>query len=241
MSAPLLAARHVARAYGPVHALRDASLTARRGEVLALIGPSGAGKSTLLRLLHGLEGADAGEVHLDGAPLPAKGPARLAAVRRLALVQQKPGFLQGSARENVAFPLRARGTPRAEALARADALLARFGLTARAHAPARHLSGGEAQRAALARALIARPDGLLLDEFTNQLDPDNEEAAERAVLAERARGAAVVVVTHRVAQVRRLADRVAFLHEGRVMEEGPARDVLEAPRDPLLARFLSRA
>lgn len=236
-----IAARGVVVRYGDLRALDGADVAARAGEVLALLGPSGAGKSTLLRVLHLLEAPESGEVLVDGSPAPRDAAGRLAALRRMALVQQRPGFLRASALDNVAFPLLARGVPRREARERAREALAAMGLDARAAEHALLLSGGEAQRVGMARALVARPDVLFLDEFTNQLDPENEDRLEAVARAERDRGAAVVLVTHSVAQARRLADRVAFLDRGRVVEEGPAARVLSAPTHPLVARFVARA
>lgn len=233
----LLEARSLARRYTNVEALRGADLHVQGGEVLAVVGASGAGKSTLLRLLHLLEAPDAGEVLLDGAAPAPDGAAWRAAVRRFGLVQQRPGLLRQRAVDNVAFPLRAREVPRAAALASADAWLARLGLAARRDAWPHELSGGEAQRVALARALAPRPDALLFDEATNQLDPASVALVEGVLREERARGCAIVLVTHNLAQVRRIADRVAFLHEGRVAEEGPA-PLLDAPATPAFRAFV---
>lgn len=235
-----LEARSVARRYRGVRALDGASLAVDAGEVVAVLGASGSGKSTLVRLLHLLEAPDAGDVLVDGARAPAGGPARLALVRRFGFVQQRPGLLRLRAWENVAFPLRARGASRSAARAEALAWLARLGVASRAEALPHALSGGEAQRVGLARALAPRPDALLLDEATNQLDPAAARLVEDLVREEARRGVAVLLVTHSVAQAKRLATRVAFLAEGRVAEEGES-SVLDAPRSPALARFVAYA
>lgn len=239
MSAPLLQARGVRVAFGGAEALRGADLAVREGEIVALLGASGSGKSTLVRALHLLLEPDAGAVLLDGQSVPP--PARREAMRRLSLVQQQPGLLRAGALENVAFPLRARGGPKAEARERARAALAEVGLAHKADAPAATLSGGEAQRVAVARALVTRPEALLVDEGTNQLDPASVLLVEGLLRRERDEGRAVVLVTHSVAQARRVADRVAFLEAGRVAEEGPAREVLSAPRTQGLRAFLDAA
>lgn len=232
----VLAARGVSKRYGTLGALDGVDIDVSRGEAVALLGASGSGKSTLLRLLHLIEPPDAGTVLFDGAP-PRDA---LAAIRRMGLVQQKPGLLRMSAWENVAFPLRARGVPRAQARARAVAWLARFGLEQRAEAHASVLSGGEAQRVGLARALAPRPDVLLLDEATNQLDPESARAVEAVLREEAHRGAAVLIVTHSVAQAKRVADRVVFLREGRVVEAGGVA-TLDAPASEAFARFVAYA
>lgn len=236
----ILAAQGVSVRYGDVRALDDATLEARGGETLAILGASGSGKSTLVRALHLLETPSAGRVLVDGAPAPARGAAWLAQARRFGLVQQKPGLLRMRAWENVAYPLRARGVPRPEARRVAHAWLERLGLADRADARAHSLSGGEAQRVGLARALAPRPDALLLDEATNQLDPERARQVEEILREEARRGAAVVIVTHSASQARRLADRVAFLDAGRLVESGPVA-ILDAPRSEPLRRYLAYA
>lgn len=237
MTPPRLSCEGLARRYRDVEALRDVTLDARAGEVLAVLGASGSGKSTLLRLLHLLERPDAGVVRLDGEVVP-EGPRRLAALRRLALVQQRPGLLRMDALRNAAFATRARGVPRSEAEARALAWLERLGLAARARTPAHRLSGGEAQRVALAGALATRSDALLLDEATNQLDPAGVRLVEGILREEAARGCAVVLVTHQVAQARRVADRFVLLEKGIVAEAGDV-SRLDAPQSDALASFLA--
>lgn len=228
----VLTAEHVGRTLGGARVLHDVSVEARRDEILCVLGPSGSGKSTLLRLLHLLDAPDSGRVLVDGAPAPVEGEAWLATVRRFALVQQTPGLLRATAWENVAFPLRARGVAREEARATAMAWLARVGLSARSGARASTLSGGEAQRVALARALTTRPDVLLLDEATNQLDPESTREVEALLREERVRGCAIVLVTHNVRQARRLADRIAFLAPQQPNLYG-TRALLEQPPAPL--------
>ncbi|HEX2021494.1 MAG TPA: ATP-binding cassette domain-containing protein [Candidatus Thermoplasmatota archaeon] len=230
-------ARGVSRRLGRVDALAGVDLAVGPGESVAVLGASGAGKSTLLRALHLLDPPDAGEVLLDGAPAPRSGAARLAAVRRFALVQQRPGLLRASVIDNVAFPLRARGVARAERRSAARERLAQVGLDALADEPAWRLSGGEAQRVALARALATRPEVLLLDEATNQLDPAWTRRVEALLEAERARGCGLVLVTHNVRQARRVAQRHVLMEAGRVVARGPIAD-LDAPRGGPLRAFV---
>lgn len=237
----LLEARGIGRRYGTVDALRDVSMIARRGEATAILGPSGAGKSTLIRILHLLEAPDAGLVRVDGVDAPIDRRERLLVRRRFALVQQRPGFLDGSVRMNVAFPLRARGMARDAAVRDADRRIDDVGLSHRRDAHVATLSGGEAQRAGLARALVTRPDLLLLDEFTNQLDPVNGDLAERLVEDALGAGAAAVFVTHSIGEARRLADHVVFLDQGGIVEAGPALTVLSTPATELVRRFMARA
>jgi tungstate transport system ATP-binding protein len=210
-------------------------LEVRRGEVLGLLGPTGAGKSTLLRLLAGLEPPAAGRLRfgehtLDGAALPV-------AVRRgITLVFQRPLLLAGSVRANVEYGLRLRGRDRhAE---RVSALLDRMKLGQLASRSARTLSGGEAQLVALARALVLQTEVLLLDEPTVSLDPARVALVEEVVReAHQERGATVVWATHNLFQARRVADRVAFLLDGRLVESAPTQQFFNAPRDPRSAAF----
>lgn len=187
----------------------------RPGVASVILGPNGAGKSVLLRVLNGLIAPDAGEARQSGGPIDA------AARRRMALVFQKPVLLRRSVLANLRFVQK---SPQACA-----DLLTRVGLADKAHQPARRLSGGEQQRLALARALANRPEILLLDEPTASLDPASALMIERVIAEERARGAAIILVTHDIAQARRLADDVVFLHRGRVLERAPAADFFAAP------------
>ena len=205
-----------------VEALRGIDLAVARGEFLAIMGPSGSGKSTLLHLLGGLEGASAGDVALDEESLTDLGERAVTLLRRrrIGVVFQFFNLLPTmSAEENVALPLLLDGRPWRECKARAGEALAWVGLADRArHTPDR-LSGGEQQRAALARALVIRPEVLLADEPTGNLD----RAAGALVLDLLRRacdesGQTVVMVTHDPSAAAR-ADRVVFLRDGRVVNE----------------------
>lgn len=188
--------------------------------VTAVMGPNGAGKSLLVRVLHGLIEPTRGHVECGGRPLDA-------AVRaRQAMVFQKAVLLRRSVAANIDFVLSLKG--RADA-ARRDAILEQAGLLAHARQPARLLSGGEQQRLALARALATEPDVLFLDEPTASLDPGSVLRIEGVIRDAADRGIKIVLVTHDIGQARRLARDVAFLHRGRVVERGPAADLLHAP------------
>ena len=189
------------------------------GERLAVLGPNGAGKTTLLRLLAGLDSPAAGSVELDGVPLAAAGRERR---RRIAYATQQPGLLSTTVLRNVELPLRWRGIARDVRRAAALAALERLGADRLAGRKAPTLSGGEAQRVNLARALALEPLLLLLDEPAARLDADARQsffADLEAALADRQ--ATVVHVSHRADEAFRLADRVAALSEGRVVQIGP--------------------
>jgi len=230
--------------------LQDLSLTVKAGEVVALLGPSGSGKSTLLRCINHLDGWDGGQIHVGGHRLGYRpdgqlmSPADLARERaRLGvgmLFQQFNLFAHLTARENVAGPLRwVHGWSDADADRRALELLARVGLAGRADALPRHLSGGQQQRVAIARALAPGPSVLLLDEPTSALDPElvNEvlEVIRRLAVED---GLTMLISTHQLRFAAEVADRVVVLARGRIVESGPAQQVLHAPRHPESARLL---
>jgi tungstate transport system ATP-binding protein len=206
------------------------------GEVLCLVGPTGAGKSTLLRLLAGLERPAAGllrfgDHRLDEQELP------LAQRRRITLVFQRPLLLSGTVQDNVEYGLHLRGE--AHRAVRVREVLDRLRLRPLARRPAQTLSGGETQLVALARALVLEPDVLLLDEPTAHLDPARVALVEDIVSdSHRRRRDTVVWATHNLFQARRVADRVAFLLDGRLIEAAPAEEFFTAPRDPRTAAFV---
>jgi len=217
LAARALAKRFEARGTPAVHALRDASLTVAAGECVVVTGPSGSGKTTLLSLCGALLRPDAGVVRLGGVDLAARSDAELQALRLSAIgfVFQRGLLLaQLSARDNIALVPRAAGVARGEAHRRADRLLERVGLGARAAAYPETLSAGECQRVALARALVMAPRLVLADEPTANLDADNG-ARVAGVLRELVveAGAALVVVTHD-ARLAAIGDRVLVLDDG---------------------------
>ena len=225
MTAPPPAVRlvHATRAYGDgsarVTALADVSLEIARGEWVAIVGPSGSGKSTLLHLVAGIDVATAGEVWVDGRELSKLSDDDLTRHRRdrIGFVFQFFNLLPTlSVRENVALPALLAGRDEKRTLARADLLIEEVGLTARGEARPATLSGGEMQRAAIARALVQEPPLVLADEPTGNLDSRAGEAVlERLQSLTRARGTTVVLVTHsREAAAR--ADRIVEIRDGRI-------------------------
>ena len=211
-------------------------LSIRRGEVFAVVGPNGAGKSTLLRLLAMLETPTSGSLECLGTPVGTARPP-LALRRRVVMVFQRPLLLDSSVRANVAYGLNIRGER--EVGLKVERTLAQVGLSALLDAPARALSGGEAQRAALARALVIEPDVLLLDEPTANLDPYNVGLIEQIIRqTHQARQTTFVIVTHNIFQARRLADRVGLLLNGQLIEVGGCEEFFERPRDARTRAFV---
>ncbi|MFP3464793.1 sulfate/molybdate ABC transporter ATP-binding protein [Leifsonia sp. SIMBA_070] len=208
------------------------------GETLALLGPNGAGKSTVLGMLAGLLRPDTGRATLgDDVLFDLPGVWRPPNRRGVALLAQDALlFPHLSVRSNVAFGPRSGGATRAEAAERADEWMRRTGTTAFADRRPSELSGGQAQRVAIARALAAEPRLLLLDEPLSALDV-GVAADVRGMLADVLAGRTTVLVTHDALDAYLLADRVAVIHDGRVVEDGPTRQVLERPRHPFTAEL----
>jgi tungstate transport system ATP-binding protein len=227
----------VTKRYGGRPVLQVERLHAWADEVLCLVGPTGAGKSTLLRLLAGLEPATTGRLDF-GAHRLDEGTLPLDVQRRVTLVFQRPMLLGGTVKANVEYGLRLRGLARGHR-ARVAAALDRLGLTPLAGRSAHSLSGGETQLVALARALVLEPEVLLLDEPTAHLDPARVALVEAAVGEDQARrGSTVVWATHNLFQVRRVADRVALLLDGCLVEAAATEEFFTSPRDPRAAAFV---
>ncbi|SDW51942.1 tungstate transport system ATP-binding protein [Ruegeria halocynthiae] len=197
-----------------------------------ILGPNGAGKSLLLRCLHGLIHPDRGRVCQNGAALNAGHKTRQA------MVFQSPVLLRRSVAANLDFVLKRRSLPHAERKQRIEALLDEGGLGGKARQPARSLSGGEAQRLAILRALALGPETLFLDEPTSALDPSATQMIERMILRASERGVRIVMVTHDIGQARRLASDIVMMQAGRVVEHGKAMQVLEAPESNESRRYL---
>ncbi len=200
-----------------------------------ILGPNGAGKSLLLRCLHGLIAPDTGTVTQDGAALDR--------AQRLqqAMVFQTPVLLRRSVSGNLAYVLRRQGLPRAARKDRIAALLAEGGLSGKARQPARSLSGGEAQRLAILRAMAMGPDVLFLDEPTSALDPAATQAVERLVLLAANQGTRIVMVTHDIGQARRLGRDIVFMTSGQIAERADANSFFESPATRAARQFLSGA
>ena len=238
----VLEVRGVTKAFGEREVLRGIDLTVREHEAVALIGASGSGKSTLLRCVDLLEEIDDGDVFLDGEPITDPSVEPVSVRRRLGLVFQAYNlFPHMTALENVMLGERhAHGASRAEAEERGRALLARFGLGGREDDRPDNLSGGQQQRIAIARSFAGRPRVLLLDEITSALDPELVGEVLEAVRDLKGEGMTMLIATHEMSFAREVADQVAFLHEGRILEQGSPAQVLEAPQQEETRRFLSR-
>lgn len=237
---PVIELRHVDKHYGDLHVLRDVSLTVGRGEVLVVIGPSGSGKSTLCRTINRLETIDSGEILIEGEPLPQEGRDLARMRAELGMVfQQFNLFAHMTILDNVTLgPREVLGQGREEAERYAMELLERVGVGEQAHKVPAQLSGGQQQRAAIARSLAMRPKAMMFDEPTSALDPEMiNEVLD--VMVELARGGmTMVVVTHEMGFARRVADRVVFMADGQIVEDGSPDEFFDHPKTQRARDFL---
>jgi polar amino acid transport system ATP-binding protein len=232
----------VHKSFGANHVIRGFSAAVLKGEVVCVIGPSGSGKSTILRCINGLEPYDSGAIHIDGTRVDRRDRSILAVRTQVSMVFQRFNlFPHRTALENVTEgPIHVKKEPRQDAVRRGKELLARVGLSDKEDAYPAALSGGQQQRVAIARALAMAPKAILFDEPTSSLDPElvGEVLGVMRALAED--GMTMIVVTHEIAFAREAADRVLFLDQGVIAEQGPAREVLTNPRNPRTQDFLRR-
>ena len=234
----LLQARNLQVKRGGVRVLEVAELDLRVGEVLALMGPNGAGKSSLLLALAGLLTPASGELQFRGAPLQSRAD-RETFRRRMTMVFQDPLLFDATVAENIASGLKLRGVPVSQREPQVAEWAARLGLGGLLHRSAKLLSGGEAQRTALARAFALRPEILFLDEPFSSLDAQARESLLDdlgRLLAET--GTTTVLSTHDQGEAARLAHRLAVMRDGHILQTGGLREVMNHPEDPFVAAFV---
>jgi ABC-type histidine transport system ATPase subunit len=250
---PSIRIADIHKSFGSLAVLRGVSFDVHRGTVVSVIGASGSGKSTLLRCLNYLEPPDSGEVYIDGQPLGSRVDARgnrkprslaeINAMRReLGIVFQQFNLwphmtVLGNVIE---APIRVRKLPRREAVAYGEECLRRVKLIDKAGEYPARLSGGQQQRAAIARALAMRPKAILFDEATSSLDPELTDEVLGVMRELATDGTTMIVVTHEMGFAHEVSDRVIFLHEGLIEEEGHPSTVFGSPRSERLRQFLSK-
>jgi len=241
-AAPVIAFAGVNKHFGDLHVLRDIDLTVSPGEVLVVCGPSGSGKSTLVRCVNGLEAIGTGRLTVLGEALHEPKPD----LRRLRadvgmVFQHFNLYPHLTALGNVTLaPIKVRGMARADAEERAHALLARVGIQEKASQRPGRLSGGQRQRLAIARALAMDPKVMLFDEPTSALDPEMIKEVLDVLGELAADGMTMMVVTHEMGFARRVADRIAFMDNGRIVEENGPEAFFDAPEDERTRSFLSK-
>jgi ABC-type polar amino acid transport system ATPase subunit len=233
----------VHKSFGSNHVLRGIDLEVREREVLTVVGPSGSGKSTLLRCVNLLEPLQSGRIWFEGQEITRSGTDLSAVRQRIGMVfQQFNLFPHLRVLDNLTLAARRiRKQPRAAAEARARELLSRVGLAEKADQHPHQLSGGQQQRVAIARALMMEPSVMLFDEVTSALDPELVGEV-LLVMRDLARdGMTMMVVTHEMQFAREVGDRVIFMDEGRIVEQGNPADVLDRPREERTQKFLRRS
>jgi len=225
--------------YGERAVLQNINLSVGRGDVFALIGPTGAGKTTLLRIMNLLEIPGAGEIYFGGKCIPRSGKQRLEIRRRMSFIHQKPQVFNLSVYDNVACGLRWRGEKKNRIAGKVDQILEMVGLEGYKDRNARTLSGGEAQRVALARSLVLEPEVLLLDEPTANLDPVSTAKIEQLIsYIARKRNTTMIMATHDMSQGQQLADRIGVLLDGILVQTGNATDIFRSPQNEEVAHFV---
>lgn len=238
---PVIELRHVDKHYGALHVLKDINLKIDRGEVLVVIGPSGSGKSTLCRTINRLETIDSGEILIEGEPLPQEGKELARTRAELGMVfQQFNLFAHKTILDNVTLgPIEVLGLSKGEAEKRAMSLLERVGVAEQAKKVPAQLSGGQQQRVAIARSLAMNPKAMLFDEPTSALDPEMiNEVLD--VMTELARGGmTMVVITHEMNFARRVGNRVIFMADGTIVEEGTPDEFFDNPKTQRARDFLN--
>ncbi|WP_428488051.1 amino acid ABC transporter ATP-binding protein [Rhodopila sp.] len=249
-SMPIVRLDHIWKSFGRLGVLTDVSLAVQKGEVVCIIGPSGAGKSTLLRCINHLEGIDDGSIHFEGRPVyryTQAGKVMIDPDKRIEAIRAQIGMVFQSfnlfphltALGNVIeAPVQVLHEPAVQARERGMAVLRKVGLQAKADAYPHQLSGGQQQRVAIARALAMNPKVMLFDEATSALDPELVGEVLRVMRRLASEGMTMVVVTHEMDFARDVADRVVFMDQGAIVEEGPPNVVFTAPRSPRTRQFL---
>jgi polar amino acid transport system ATP-binding protein len=242
VSGSKLELRGVEKAFEGKAVLGGVDLAVAPHEVVCLIGSSGSGKSTLLKCVNLLVPIEAGSIFLDGEEITGPDVNPNEVRRRMGIVFQAFNlFPHMRVLDNITLaPRKVHGVDRHEAEQRARALLERFGLSDKAEEYPDRLSGGQQQRVAIVRALAVEPGLMLLDEVTSALDPELIAEVLNVIREVKAMGMTMVIATHEMGFAREVADRVGFLHEGRLVEVGPPEQVLEDPQDPSTQRFLRR-
>ena len=238
---PLVELADIRKRFGAVEVLKGISLTLEKGEIVAVIGRSGSGKSTMLRCINGLEKVQAGRIVVDGIDVTAPGADLNLLRQRAGMVFQSYNlFPHLNVERNVMLALklvRKLDTPAAREVARA--VVTKVGLADKLLAYPDELSGGQQQRVAIARSLAMQPTLMLFDEITSALDPELVGEVLRVLEGVASEGMTMMLVTHEMNFAKNVADRVIFMHEGRIHEDGPARETLLEPRTAELRSFLS--
>ncbi|MFE5470659.1 amino acid ABC transporter ATP-binding protein [Bacillus safensis] len=227
--------------FGELHVLKDINLTVYENDVVVLIGASGSGKSTLLRCMNFLEIKNDGDIIIDGSPVHPKRDQLNEMRQKIGMVFQHFNlFPHKTVLENIIeAPVMVKKTKKAQAITEASALLEKVGLADKANVYPSKLSGGQKQRVAIARSLAMKPDVMLFDEPTSALDPELVGEVLQTMKSLAKEGMTMVIVTHEMGFAKEVADRVVYMHEGRIVEEGIPSELFDSPREERTKLFLS--
>lgn len=227
--------------FGELHVLKDIDLIVYENDVVVLIGASGSGKSTLLRCMNFLEIKNDGDIIIDGSPVHPKRDQLNEMRQKIGMVFQHFNlFPHKTVLENIIeAPIMVKRTKKAQAIAEASALLEKVGLADKANVYPSKLSGGQKQRVAIARSLAMKPDVMLFDEPTSALDPELVGEVLQTMKSLAKEGMTMVIVTHEMGFAKEVADRVVYMHEGRIVEEGVPSELFDSPREERTKLFLS--
>ncbi|MDF9839492.1 MULTISPECIES: amino acid ABC transporter ATP-binding protein [unclassified Paenibacillus] len=242
-SQPKLSIRNLQKQYGTNIILRGVDIDVHAKEVIVIIGPSGSGKSTLLRCINGLESINGGEVYIDDKKIEYTPQAIQKVRQRIGMVFQSYNlFPHMTVMENLLLaPMKVQGRSKTEVLPQARALLDQVGLLDKADSYPAQLSGGQQQRVAIARSLVMNPEVLLFDEVTSALDPERVRDVLDVMKDLAARGTTMLIVTHEMGFGRDVGDRIIFMDQGVIVEQGPPEQVFGNPQEERTRQFLRNA
>lgn len=240
MANTLLTIEHLTKSYGDNVILKDFNLSVRKGEVIVIIGPSGCGKSTLLRCINGLEPIQGGAVRLDGEVIDSKAKNISKLRQRVGMVFQSYDlFPHKTVLQNITLaPTLVQKREKKEVIAEAEQLLGKVGLSDKKDSYPRQLSGGQKQRVAIVRALCMHPEVMLFDEVTAALDPEMVREVLDTMLELARQGCTMLIVTHEMEFAKAVSDRVIFLDNGEIIEEGAPDDFFHHPKTERAQKFL---
>ena len=239
--ADMIEIKHLNKYFGDLHVLKDINLTVKRGEKLVMIGPSGSGKSTLIRCVDYLEEPTSGEVIIDGTPLTKKNHLEMARKYSSMVFQQFNLYPNMTVLGNLTLaPIKLQKKSKEEATEIAIAALKRVGMAHKAGEYPQNLSGGQQQRIAIARALCTKQPIILFDEPTSALDPELTGEVLKVIKGLADQNTTMIIVTHEMAFARDVSDKVLFMDDGKILEQGTPEEVFENPKEERTRQFLSR-
>jgi len=237
---PFVEFKNVSKKFSEKEVLKNVNLEVEKGETFVIIGPNGSGKTTILRLLHMLDAPTSGEIIFDGKNTNSSPENQLELRRRQSMVFQNPMMFSATVYKNIAFGLKVRKQKPEEIDKKVNEILKYLNMVEFAEQKATTLSGGEMQKVAIARVLVLKPELLLLDEPTANLDPTSGALIEEVIRdLKQKKEHTIIMTTHNMFQAKRLADRIGFLYGGEIIESGPVKEIFENPKDKRVKAFIS--